>query len=166
MLVECRRRESKQAREKKASEEKRAHLRQVKRTEHSLMSWKAGQRVRHFRQGAYERGVVKLSEAILGMCKGGGRIVLSIPDGYISETFVQRSLKDQWDVQLTGEEVHSICAKLRGEATANVLPVIVPRSVSSNEIGANVILGKQIKTLIVNLKTFVWRKHKECGSVL
>jgi hypothetical protein len=119
MVVEWRRRQSNQARERKdAAARKKLRKQESHEKKQRERLQRAGAALSGgtpFQQEAYEEAVVRLSEAIIQLIRAGDRVTLSIPDSNVSEWLVQKSFRDQWGLQLSREQVHAVCMKLRGE---------------------------------------------------
>lgn len=188
MLVEWRRRDRKEARERKEISARKQIRKQesMKRKNKQERSVAAGGEVgKSFQSAIYEQSVVRLSETIVRLLQAGDKVTLSIPDGFVSEWYVQRCFREQWNLQLSREEVRTICMKLRGEDDCSRIPVSDANQMASSpvdqvqtklpniatasggsplrnghiaddsDVGGDMVLGKHVKTLIVHLKHFV-----------
>jgi hypothetical protein len=76
-----------------------------------------------FNKTNFEQAIVKLSEGIVQFLDQNTaittEILLSVPDGNISEWYGRKILKEQLDVRLTQQEMRCLCMKLRGEQSSS-----------------------------------------------
>eukprot|EP00602_Paraphysomonas_sp_CaronLab_P009330 CAMPEP_0185037410 /NCGR_PEP_ID=MMETSP1103-20130426/31761_1 /TAXON_ID=36769 /ORGANISM="Paraphysomonas bandaiensis, Strain Caron Lab Isolate" /LENGTH=417 /DNA_ID=CAMNT_0027575367 /DNA_START=285 /DNA_END=1538 /DNA_ORIENTATION=+ len=111
MLVERRRRDEQTARDRitQAQERQKRRERVVAKQREKVLAKTALE----YNCRAYEKAVVKLSEAALQT----GVKCLYMPDGYVSLSFARTAIREQLGVMLSPTQMYSLCVKISGEVS-------------------------------------------------
>ena len=107
-----------------------------------------------FNENNYRNAILKLSHKFNQLASNQLSPLLSIPDGYLTQKFVRKAIKEQLGVKLSVAEINTLCYKLQEHSVNEIVGLHGNISDDSTLLFE----GKTVKALIVRVSKLVTKK--------